>query len=239
MIKLIVFDLDGTLAELGKGILPENIERLKKLEEGGATIAVCSGKPVYYLCGFMRQVGLKYPILVGENGAVIQFGVDLPPKQYYVLPYSDEAKRTINFLKNKIIERFPDMWFQPNEVGLTPFPKNDLEFEAISSILEEHKDSVKDVTVYRHADSFDITPNGIDKKAGLQYLGEILDILPEETVVVGDGVNDYPMFEYAGYSVGINVKDDHKVDRNFAAIDEACSEIGKLIFPNIKNITHS
>ena len=33
MLKLAVFDLDGTLAELGKGILPEDIELLKLLEK--------------------------------------------------------------------------------------------------------------------------------------------------------------------------------------------------------------
>ena len=33
MIKLVVFDLDKTLAELGKGVTPENIKQLKQLEE--------------------------------------------------------------------------------------------------------------------------------------------------------------------------------------------------------------
>ena len=67
--KLIVFDLDRTLADIGAGILPADIEALKALERKGARIAICSGKPTYYLCGFMRQVGLEQPILVGENGA--------------------------------------------------------------------------------------------------------------------------------------------------------------------------
>ena len=44
MMKLIVFDLDGTLAALGKGIEPKNLEQLKALEDAGARIAICSGK---------------------------------------------------------------------------------------------------------------------------------------------------------------------------------------------------
>lgn len=82
MYKLIVFDLDGTLAPHGKGMLPENLEKLKALEQKNVRIAICSGKPTYYLCGFMRQIGLEKPILVGENGAVIQFGVALPPRDF-------------------------------------------------------------------------------------------------------------------------------------------------------------
>ena len=57
MIKLAVFDLDGTLAELGEWIQPENVALLKKLEERGIRVAICSGKPAYYLCGLLRQVG--------------------------------------------------------------------------------------------------------------------------------------------------------------------------------------
>jgi len=221
MIKLIVFDLDGTLAALGKGIEPQNLALLRALEEAGARVAICSGKPTYYLCGFMRQVGLKVPILVGENGAVIQMGVDLPPREYFVAPYSDAAKCSIRLLRGRIEEAVPGMWYQPNEVGLTPFPRDDHEFDAVQGVIDALKDEIRDVIVYRHCDSFDITPEGITKKSGLERLGALMGIGAEETIAVGDGVNDYPMFEYAGHSVGVNVKDAGRVDVNFAGIGEA------------------
>ena len=221
MIRLIVFDLDGTLANLGKGILPENLARLRQLEEAGARIAICSGKPTYYLCGFMRQVGLSAPILVGENGAVIQFGVDLPPKDYFVAPYSSAARRSIRLLRDALESAVPGMWYQPNEVGLTPFPRSEAEFDAVQACIDALSPRLEDVLVYRHCDSFDITPNGITKKSGLERLSALLGISAEETAAVGDGVNDYPMFEYAGLSLGVNVKDPEKVDRNFDSIDSA------------------
>ena len=221
MIKLMIFDLDNTLAKLGKGIIPEDLELLKRIENQGIRIAICSGKPVYYLCGFLRQAELNAPILIGENGAVIQFGVDLPPQKSFVLPYSSEAKCIIGELKRKITERLPDMWYQPNEVGLTPFPKSREEFDEIESILKEVKADMKDVVVYRHIDSFDITPKGIDKKAGIKYLGDLLEIASDEMAAIGDGVNDYPMFEYAGLSVGVNVKEKKKVDQNFHTSTQA------------------
>ena len=220
MVRLIVFDLDGTLAALGKGIEPENLALLRALEEKGARIAICSGKPTYYLCGFMRQVGLKAPVLVGENGAVIQLGVDLPPKDYFVAPYSEAAKRSIRLLREKIEKAVPGMWYQPNEVGLTPFPRNDAEFAAVQGVIDALKDEIRDVIVYRHCDSFDITPEGITKKSGLERLGTLLGIAPEETIAVGDGVNDYPMFEYAGTALGVKVKDETRVDRNFESLTE-------------------
>lgn len=221
MYKLIVFDLDGTLAKLGKGIVPEDLARLRALEYAGARIAICSGKPTYYLCGFMRQVGLGAPVLVGENGAVIQMGVDLPPRDYFVAPYSQAAKRSIRLLRDALEQNVPGMWYQPNEVGLTPFPRDDAEFGAVQRVIDALSPQLQDVIVYRHCDSFDITPNGITKKSGLARLGALLGIAPQETIAVGDGVNDYPMFEYAGLAVGVNVQDESRVDVNFTSAHEA------------------
>lgn len=232
MIRLIVFDLDGTLAALGRGIAPENVARLRELEERGARIAICSGKPTYYLCGLMRQVELKAPILVGENGAVVQFGVDLPPRDYHVAPYSQAAKHSIHLLRRAFDSAAPGMWYQPNEVGLTPFPRNEAEFDALQGCIDALKSQLEDVIVYRHCDSFDITPDGITKKSGLARLGAMLDISPEETVAVGDGVNDYPMFEYAGLSVGVNVKDSGRVDRSFETAGEALEFLLKKLGEN-------
>ena len=221
MIKLMVFDLDGTLADLSTGIQPRNVARLRALEEKGARIAICSGKPAYYLCGLMRQVGLRAPILVGENGAVIQFGVDLPPRAYHVAPHSDAARRSIRLLREAFDAAVPGLWYQPNEVGLTPFPRDDAEFGALQRCIDALAPQLEDLIIYRHCDSYDITPSGITKKSGLARLGGMLGIAPEETAAVGDGVNDYPMFEYAGLSVGVNVREADKVDVNFATPDEA------------------
>ena len=219
MIKLIVFDLDGTLARLGKGIEEQDIRLMRALEQKGITIAICSGKPTYYLCGFMRQVGLAAPILVGENGAVFQFGVELPPGRFEILPYDKVADASLARIKKAIDRRYPHIWYQPNEVALTPFPKTEEEFDWIQEFLDENH--LPGIDVYRHCDSFDIVPTGLDKKRGLKYLGQMLQIGPEETAAVGDGVNDYPMFEYAGLSLGISVNEPEKVDYNFSNITEA------------------
>ena len=79
-LRLAALDLDGTLAPVGRGIAPQTVRMLRELEARGVRIALCSGKPVYYLCGLLRQVELRRPLLLGENGAVFQEGIDLPPE---------------------------------------------------------------------------------------------------------------------------------------------------------------
>lgn len=214
MIRMIIFDLDSTLAPIGRGMGEEELELFRKLECLGVQIAICSGKTCDYLCGFMRQIGLKNPILIGENGAVIRFGIDLPPKQHYRVPFSKEAVKSLKQIRKILEERFPHIWFQPNKIGVTPFPTTGEEFEEIAALLEKYKHEMKDVAVFRHVDSFDIVPAQIDKAVGISYLLNIMNISSKEIIAVGDGVNDYGMFELAGFSIGVNVKEEERVDRN-------------------------
>jgi hydroxymethylpyrimidine pyrophosphatase-like HAD family hydrolase len=85
------------------------------------------------------------------------------------------------------------------------------------------------LTVYRHCDSIDITPSEITKYTGLEYLGKVIGINPGETIAVGDGVNDYPMFQYAGYTVGVNVKNPEAVRVNFRTINDALQHIISIL----------
>lgn len=228
MYKLIAFDLDGTLAKMGKGIPQDCLPLLKELEEKGILIAICSGKPTYYLCGFMRQVQLNHPILIGENGGVIQIGVELPPKQYYILPYAKEAADSIELMRKNIKDVYPKMFFQPNEIGLTAFPTEEKDFEVIAEMIGENQDNLKGIDIYRQADCFDFMPRGIEKKNGLASVGEMYGIKPEEMITVGNDENDYSMFAYSGLSLGVCVKEDHRVDINFKTIKEVLEHLLKI-----------
>ena len=126
----------------------------------------------------------------------------------------------LKFIKKEIDAVLPDVWYQPNMVGVSPFPKCEEEFEIIANLLEENADKLPDIQVYRHPDCFDIIPVGIDKKAGVHFLAQKLSLMRDEIVAVGDSMNDYPMFAYAGLSLGVKVKDESQVNRNFATITE-------------------
>ena len=229
MIKLLVFDLDSTLAPIGKGIGEKELKIFRRLERNGIKIAICSGKTCDYLCGFMRQVGLKSPILIGENGAVIRIGIDLPPKVYYRVPFSKEAKDSLKKIRELLEEKFPHIWFQPNKVGVTPFPTTGEEFEEIEEVIRENEKELKNIAVFRHVDSFDIVPVEINKAKGISCLLELLHLSNEEFIAIGDGVNDYNMFAMADFSVGVNVKEEHRVDVNLETTMEMLEFLEKKL----------
>lgn len=223
MKKVFVFDLDNTLADLGKAIPDQIVDQLQKIEKAGHIVAICSGKPTYYLCGMLRQVGLNAPVLVGENGATIQFGVDLPPLKRYKAHYDPMADTAVRELRRFIeTEADFDVWFQPNEVCLTPFYHTPYEEKALEQVFSNHHDIIENhLDCFRHCDSFDLTPMGVNKKSGLIRLSEIMDIPAEHFVAIGDGTNDYPMFEYAGISIGIGITDRKIVSKSFLNIADA------------------
>ncbi len=222
MHKLLVFDLDGTLAPVGKEIAAGSVEKLKQLEKNGHIIALCSGKPTYYLCGLLRQVGLDAPWMIGENGAVFQRGVDLPPVRYEVYPFGERAKKQIALLRERIDHAWKgDLWYQPNEVALTPFPYEEACFDCIQDILDAHPEDVSELAVYRHGDCFDVLPKCISKAEGVKHLVSLLELTQKDVAAVGDGSNDLPMFAYADLSVGIGDGIKGMTALHFDTVEEA------------------
>ncbi len=226
MHKIVVFDLDGTLCPVGKGMTSENIERLRALEGAGYTVVICSGKPSYYLAGFMRQIGLCRPILIGENGATTQYGIDLPPKKHLAHPVSPRAKAQMLSIKEKIDAACgEDIWYQPNAVALTPFPKWPDVFSKIEALLDRERDNLDALAVFRHIDSFDFTPCEITKYSALEILAGEEGLSRTDFIAVGDGVNDIPMFDFADISVLIGNGIDYAADLCFDAIGDAIDHI--------------
>lgn len=220
--SIVIFDLDGTLAPVGQPV-PEHVAcALRRLEQRGDTVAVCSGKPLAYLCGMLRQVGLSHPWLVGENGAAIQLGIELPPPRCAVLPYPEEVKRGLAGLRVLLEQRFgAEVWFQPNEHMLTCFPHRQELFGPIGETIAQFGAEQQGMTVYRHGDCFDIIPNNTDKGAGVLELCRLLGASPGDCIAVGDHHNDLPMFRVAGLAIAVGGYAPAEAHMQLATVEEA------------------
>ena len=226
-IKLTVFDLDGTLAGVGLPIEAETLSALTSLQKRGVRLALCSGKPAAHLTGLLRQAGLPDMILMGENGAVTQFGIALPPVRHYRLPCSPEALRHLSAIKALIEQRVrPVPWFQPNDVVLTPFFDHPEQHRALKDLLSEAVREDMGLLVFEHVDSFDICPAEINKGAALKRLIEELGIKKRQVAAIGDGANDVPLWREAGLSIQVGKAALAEVDVQADSIMDAIRLIG-------------
>lgn len=228
MKRLLIFDLDGTLCPYNGPMTTEDIEALRQLEREGYKIAVCSGKPVYYLCGFMRQVGLVEPILAGENGSMIQFGIVMPNDRRFRYPVSDRAKAQIARVKARIDEIYqePDVWYQPNDVELTPFVREEGMLDVIAEAINDL--DLSELNVYRFFDCFDFVPNNISKGNSVKYMAELVGVDMADVIVFGDADNDVSMFDVAGVSVKIGDKLDYEADYCFEDLSQALAKVREM-----------
>ena len=233
MHRFLVFDLDDTLAAVGKPVLAENVALLHQLQSQGRQIVLCSGKPVYYLCGLCRQLGLPDAILIGETGAVIQGGSALPPRFHIKNNVGPESLAQMARVREALAPYEARLWYQPNEVALTPFPRDSEMFEVLDEITCRLEPSLTALDIYRQVDCIDFIPKGTSKMSGLQALAAELGASPRDFLVIGDGENDVPMFQYADFSICIHhpgCQVSHLASKEFATLNEALQAlwIGQL-----------
>ncbi len=224
MHRFLVFDLDDTLAAVGKPVLAEDVALLHQLQAHGRQIVLCSGKPVYYLCGLCRQLGLPDAILIGETGAVIQGGSALPPRFHIKNNVGPQSLAQMALVREALEPYASRLWYQPNEVALTPFPRDPEMFDILEEITRRLTPSLTALDIYRQVDCIDFIPKGTSKMSGLQALARELGASSNDFLVIGDGENDVPMFQYADFSICIHhpgCQVAHLASKEFATLHEA------------------
>jgi phosphoglycolate phosphatase len=230
--KLIAFDLDNTIAKLNRPASRRTVEALLDFERKGVRIALLSGKPTSYLCGFVRQMGLAQAIISGENGVTIQYGAKFPPSQFYFTIELDE--QSVDALRNfegVLRKQFgQDVWIQPNIVNLTSFPVrieiSEVLFEFFEGYVKEHKQEFDGFMIYKHVDAIELVPLSVDKGVALKKIMKIEKLGKDQVGAVGDSESDVPMLEQVENSFGIGIS---PAKYKVRSIDEAIRGIKGLL----------
>jgi HAD superfamily hydrolase (TIGR01484 family) len=225
-IKLVALDVDGTIAEPSKPVKREIAEKLQTLEGRGVRIVLASGKSSSYLSGLARGMGIKNPLLIGENGCVIFDPVEI--KEIKLV----ERPMEILTIESEVVSRFADsIWLQPTQVELTIFPKVKKTLpELISCVRESVKPFSEKVVMFEHEDAIDILPTGIDKGKALGKINKLYGVNRETVVVVGDSNSDIPMFrEATSFLIVGNKISYYEGAKRFPTIKEALDFVEDLI----------
>ncbi|WP_256364959.1 MULTISPECIES: HAD family hydrolase [unclassified Dehalobacter] len=187
--KLAVFDIDGTLAPTDDPITAQVACKLRSLERQGIRIVFISGRTTSYLAGLARGIGICQPLVAGENGGVIFEPLRKWEKKLEAIPH-----QVGEVMKQDLLKKFPDLWFQPNQTMLTATPKDfstvNLLYQAVQALEPVKRNKYK---INRYDDCVEVMPKENSKGRALAVVKEILGIRSEEVIVFGNTIVDLPM----------------------------------------------
>lgn len=233
MLRLAVFDLDGTLARPGASIGDGVSDRLRDLERRGTRIAIASGKNYEYLLRQAEQSRILNPLILAENGCVV-FSRDprLGPLASYTVRESSEPHLYLmrtrpaeaEYVQAEIGRRYGgEVWFQSNRVEVTIFPRDR---SLIPKIARECSSLVgQSLRVISHDNAIDVIPSNIDKGVAVRRIQDVLQIATSETACVGNSDNDLPMFAMAASNYVVGDEVDFQGALHFGTIDEVLSRL--------------
>lgn len=88
-------------------------------------------------------------------------------------------------------------------VNKVSFVNNTVPFEKIAEKYQDTFQMMRSTVPMFGTESGEIALKGHDKKSAIQYLLELLELDIENSIAIGDGENDIPMFEAVGKSYAV------------------------------------
>lgn len=245
MIKLIASDIDGTLVEDGSSrINPEIYTEILRLREKGIQFAAASGRQWFSIDRLFEPVREKI-FYLSDNGAYIgcharnlflteidretimemiedgrkqkELEIVLSgPDVVYLDTKNDGLCQWLTDSYHFAVKRVDDLTkVEDRFIKITFYSKNQVETHG-KQIQEKYQERLK-ITI--SGDMWmDCMAKGVNKGQAIKTLQESLEILPEETMVFGDQLNDIEMLRQAYYSFAVgNARPEVKKAARFLA----------------------
>lgn len=250
---LILFDIDGTLLQSEKNMIPiSTIEALQKLKEAGHELAIATGRALFLVDEQIRS--LPFETFVTANGQhilhrgqviyenaiskeVIERLIEksharnqgiglLSATRSGLTKYTDELAKSFDRVSIPIPDVIDDLHHQDAILQAWYFSED---FEQLS---DEFKEDLRFVPWIDFG--ADIVPLNGSKAEGIRQLVSHLKQKPRRVIAFGDGYNDIEMLQLADIGVAMgNASEEVKAHADFVTkrIDEdgifyACEQLG-------------
>lgn len=242
-ISLMVSDVDGTLVNHDKQLAPATVEAVRRLREAGVPFAAVSSRPPRGMKLLVEP--LKLELFGGFNGGSIVRADFSPVEEHYVAREAAvngiEVMKARGayiwvFADNEWYITDPDNSYVAREIRTVQFQPmvvsdfgdhvaragkivgSSSDFEMLAACEAELQDLLGKGASARRSQNYylDLTPPGTDKGYAVKAFARHFGVPLEEVAVIGDMVNDLPMFEVGGLSIAMgNASDAVKAQANF------------------------
>ncbi len=248
-IRLITIDLDHTLLDHERHISDRNRRALHAAAEQGVTVAIATGRSHESAEVYARELGIDAPI-ISYNGAMIRRPGEAEPMRHLRLD-ADLAVEIVEtlvhdmidflyFLDDRVYAAKFDRWARrylartgdraivagdlrrmagarPTKLLLLGTPEQTR--ERYARFTEEYGDRV--YCTISLPEYMEILDPGATKATALRWLADHLGVPIEQTMALGDSLNDLEMVEAAGMGVFMPCADEELRERaDFVPADQ-------------------
>ncbi len=214
MKKYFFFDIDGTLTNIHTGqLVPSGVETLRKLEEKGHFIAICTGRAYYKSTDIAHQAGIHN--FVANGGAALVVNDQLLKNSYldrekalqiiheaddlgYGILVATQDSHDVIMRDHRFLEQFGNRKEDTNYIY-----DPDMEYDELKTINkvyismpEKDEYKMKNLDLLGHIRMGDdyFWYQHDEKDQGIRDMMELIGGDVRDVVVFGDGENDMIMF---------------------------------------------
>ena len=223
---LIVSDFDGTLLTT-KQTIPEEVKAaIDEYIAAGGIFAVCTGRMLASILPQVRALGLKGLVAAYqgtviadiESGALIKNGGFSVEQACDVCAALEERGEPINVYADNVMYTTlpPDdklLLIYEKITGIYARFVEGKMSDLVSVVMPERKLPLYNYLCEKLGERYEVTysaavlvevsPKGDDKGEALKFLSAHYNVPIENTVAIGDNLNDLPMIEAAGTGVAV------------------------------------
>lgn len=254
MIKIIFFDIDGTLVQLGKNELTQKVKNtLIRLQNEGIKLFIATGRPLFEVPKFK---GITFDGIVSFNGSYcisnnhvihqnvidkedVKTVIQNASKLGHFVQISGKDRMLANGYEENLEKYFKlakqNLYVSSDFDNLV----NDDVYQMVAAVKEEEyeqilKDTKSLKIVSWWSEACDIIPKASGKANAIHKILEYYGYSVEESMAFGDGGNDKDMLEAVGMGIAMgNAIDEVKTIADYVCDtvdnDGICEAIDKFI----------